>query len=201
MGMVKDMGLWGVGIPEELGGAGLGTLGTCLVEEELSQTVVPFDLGDVTPLLFDCSEQQKETYFKAALNRQRLPYLALMEPAKEASELENLALVAEKSNGSYVISGKKMSLSRPGEDYFAIVFATSSVEGPLRERVSCFLVDKGSPGFSVAGEEGDNRLGGEREKAPFSGFRPLQGGSGEHDSARRERPSNLARSGFPQGEL
>jgi len=153
MGMVKDMGLWGVGVPEELGGAGLGTLGTCLVEEELAQTVLPFDLGDVTPLLFDCNEQQKELYFKPALNREKLPYLALMEPAKEASEPENLALRAEKSNGSYVLSGKKLSLSRPGEDYFAVVFASSSPEGPVREGVSCFLVDKGSPGFSVAGDE------------------------------------------------
>jgi len=153
MGMVKDMGLWGVGVPEELGGAGLGTLGTCLVEEELAQTVLPFDLGDVTPLLFDCNEQQKELYFKPALNREKLPYLALMEPAKEASEPENLALRAEKSNGSYVLSGKKLSLSRPGEDYFAVVFATSSPEGPVRGGVSCFLVDKGSPGFSVAGDE------------------------------------------------
>ena len=59
MGMVRDMGLWGLGVPEELGGVGLGTLGTCMVEEELAQTVLPFDFGDVTPLLFDWIEQQK----------------------------------------------------------------------------------------------------------------------------------------------
>jgi alkylation response protein AidB-like acyl-CoA dehydrogenase len=37
--MVKELGLWGVGIPEELGGVGLSALGICLVEEELAKTV------------------------------------------------------------------------------------------------------------------------------------------------------------------
>jgi alkylation response protein AidB-like acyl-CoA dehydrogenase len=36
MEMVKEMGLWEVGVPEELGGAGLSILGNCLVEEELA---------------------------------------------------------------------------------------------------------------------------------------------------------------------
>ncbi|MCK4402771.1 MAG: acyl-CoA dehydrogenase family protein, partial [Dehalococcoidia bacterium] len=53
IGMVKEMGLWGLSVPEELGGVGLDILGNCLVEEELAQTVVPFSFGDVTPILFD----------------------------------------------------------------------------------------------------------------------------------------------------
>jgi len=53
-GMVREMGLWGVGVPGELGGVGLDALAVCLVEEELAQTVVPFHFGDVTPILFDC---------------------------------------------------------------------------------------------------------------------------------------------------
>ena len=54
--MTKDIGIWGAGIPEELGGAGLDTLGNCIVEEELAQTVIPFNFGDVTPILFDCND-------------------------------------------------------------------------------------------------------------------------------------------------
>ena len=154
MGMVKDMGLWGVSIPEELGGVGLSTLGNSLVEEELAQTVVPFDFGDVTPILFDCNQRQQETYFMPVLNRQKYPYLALMEPEKEASEIEKLEVKAEKANGGYVLNGKKVSLSRAAEDYFAVVFATTNLEKPLREGVSCFLVDKGAPGFSVSGGGG-----------------------------------------------
>ena len=58
MRITQDMGLWGTGVPEELGGAGLSVLGTCLVEEELAQTVIPFSLGDVSPILYDCDDRQ-----------------------------------------------------------------------------------------------------------------------------------------------
>jgi alkylation response protein AidB-like acyl-CoA dehydrogenase len=152
MGMVKDLGLWGVGIPEELGGIGLSTLGNCLIEEELAQTIVPFSFGDVTPILFDCSSAQREKYFSPVLERQKYAYLALMEPGREG--FQDMEMRAEKTNGRYYLNGKKVSLSRAAEDYFAIVFAATNPEKPLREGVSCFLVDKGAPGFSVSGGEG-----------------------------------------------
>ncbi len=149
--MAKDMGLWGVGVPEELGGVGLSTLGNCLVEEELAQTVIPFNFGDVTPILFDCNAEQKEKYLLPVLHRQRRAYLALMEPEKGV-RLSNIEMRAEKVKGHYVLNGKKVSFSKAGKDYFAIVFATTGDKG-LRDGVTCFLVDKDSPGFSVSGGE------------------------------------------------
>lgn len=151
MGMAKDIGLWGVGVPEELGGVGLDILGNCLVEEELAQTVVPFSFGEVPPILFDCNVEQREKYLSPALNRQKYPYLALMEP--ERAGLENLETRAEKKDGYYVLNGKKVSLSRVGEDYFAIVFAATEPEGGSRKGVTCLLVDKDTPGFTVRGGE------------------------------------------------
>jgi len=153
--MVKGMGLWGVGIPEDLGGAGLDTLGNCIVEEELAQTVTPFNFGDVTPILFECDAKQKDSYFLPVLNRQKYAYLALMEPGKGA-ELSNVETRAEKVNGHYVISGKKVSLSRADGNYFALVFAVTAKK-ESRDRVTCFLVDKDAPGFIVSG--GEERAG------------------------------------------
>jgi len=149
MGMARDMGLWGISLPEELGGVGLDVLDNCLVEEELAQTVVPFRFGDVPPILFECNDEQREKYLATALNRQKYPYLALMEP--ERAGLENLETRAEKKDGYYVLEGKKVSLSRAGEDYFAVVFAVTEPEKPPREGVTCFLVDKDTPGFWVRG--------------------------------------------------
>jgi alkylation response protein AidB-like acyl-CoA dehydrogenase len=149
--MAMDMGLWGVGVPEELGGVGLSTFGNCLVEEELAQTVIPFNFGDVTPILFDCNTEQKEKYFLPVLHRQRYAYLALIEPEK-AARLSNIEMRAEKANEHYVLSGKKVSFSRAGKDYFAVVFATTGDKG-LRDGVTCFLVDKDTPGFTVSGGE------------------------------------------------
>jgi alkylation response protein AidB-like acyl-CoA dehydrogenase len=51
--------------------------------------------------------------------------------------------IAEKAGGDYVLGGIKLSYSRPADDYFAVVFART-VSGP-----TCFLVDKGAPGFRV----------------------------------------------------
>jgi len=167
IGMVKDMGLWGVSVPEELGGVGLGILGNCLVEEELAQTVIPFTFGDVTPILFDCSPRQREKYLSPALNRQKYPYLALMESGRES--FEGMEMRAEKANGGYVLDGKKVSLSQPraARDYFAVVFAVTNPEKPLRQGVSCFLVDKGVSGFTVSGDE--EKTGWEaRERSPIS---------------------------------
>lgn len=143
--MVREMGLWGAGIPEELGGAGLSTLGVCLVEEELAQTVVPMDFGDVTPILFDCNEEQRERFLKPALDGTKRPYLALMEP-ESGADLSAIRMKAKKDNESYVLKGKKLSMSRTGNDYFAIVFADA---GGASGGATCFLVDKDTPGFSV----------------------------------------------------
>lgn len=167
IGMVKDMGLWGVSVPEEFGGVGLGTLGSCLVEEEIAQTVVPFNFGDVNPMLFDCNPQQREKYLKPVFNKQKFPYWALMESGRNG--FEDMQTKAEKANGGYVLNGRKISLSPPraAKDYFAVVFAVTDPEKPLREGVSCFLVDKGISGFSVVGDR--EKTGWEaRERRPMS---------------------------------
>jgi len=153
--MAKDLGLWGVGVPEELGGVGLSTLGNCLVEEELAQTVIPFNFGDVTPILFDCNAEQRGKYFLPALNRQKQAYLALMEPDKGA-EVSSMETTAERENGYYVLNGKKISLSRASKDYFAVVFATTAAN-KTRAGVTCFLVDKDTSGFRVIG--GEEKIG------------------------------------------
>jgi acyl-CoA dehydrogenase len=141
---VRDMGLWGIGVPEELGGPGLSALGVCLVEEELGRTVVPFRFGDVNPILFDCTEEQKEKYLLPALNYQKHPYLALLE-TEISDDLSAMRMTTEKSDGQYILNGKKLSLSRAGDDYFALAFAAAS------KGITCFLVDKGTQGFTVDG--------------------------------------------------
>lgn len=149
--MVQDMGLWGLSVPETMGGIGLGVLGSCLIEEELAKTVLPFNFGDVTPVLFDCNEKQKEQYFIPVLERQKRAYLALIEPGKgiDPSALE---MKAEKVNDGYLLSGKKIAFTKTEAD-FAIVFAVTNPQKDIRDGVTCFLVDKGAPGFSVIGHE------------------------------------------------
>jgi acyl-CoA dehydrogenase len=141
--MVKEMGLWGIGVPEELGGVSLSTLGLCVVEEELACTVVPFRFGDITPILYDCSPAQRHKYLIPALDYRKRPYLALIEP--DGAGHTDMKVKAVPANGGYIINGEKTSYSRPGEDYFVVVFATTP------QGTTCFLVDKGWTGLSVSG--------------------------------------------------
>jgi acyl-CoA dehydrogenase len=140
--LVKDMGLWGIGVPEALGGAGLDTLGICLVEEELACTVVPFQFGDITPILFDCNDKHREKYFMPALEGRKRVFLALVE-LNDNPDPSGWKMTAIKADGHYILNGKKISYSRSGNDYFAVVFALAD-RGP-----TCFLVDKDVPGFNV----------------------------------------------------
>ncbi len=163
MKMAMEVGLWGLSVPEDLGGMGLTTLGNCLAEEELAQTIVPFNFGDVSPILFECNPEQKERYFLPHFRRQRQAYIALLEPQKEAG-FPSMQTKAERANGDYIISGRKVSFSKAGDDYFAVVFAASGDEG---KGTTCFLVDKASPGFTVTG--GEEAVGWRTQiKAPLS---------------------------------
>jgi acyl-CoA dehydrogenase len=145
--MVRDMGLWGLNVPEELGGLGLETLGICLVEEELAQTIVPFNFGDVSPLLFECSEEQREKYLDTVLNGKKRPLIAMLE-SDNCTDITGIKMQAQKSDRDYILNGRKISYSRLGDDYFAIVFAGN---GRKSGGVTCFLVDKGTAGFTVSG--------------------------------------------------
>ncbi len=173
--LAQGVGLWGLGVPEELGGAGLGALAQCLAAEETAQTIVPFSFGDVTPLLFECSPEQRQRYFEPHFRRRRQALVALLEP-EDRCGLPRLRASAAREGGHYVLRGAKISFSRPGPDPFAIVFATAggtgqgpgATAGPGPEGghgprldldlgpgagpgPTAFLVDADTPGFTLAG--------------------------------------------------
>jgi acyl-CoA dehydrogenase len=150
VGMAKEAGLWGVNLPESLGGGGLGVLGSCLIEEELAKTVLPFHLGDITPILFDCNEEQKREYLIPLAEGQKNAILAIIETGKPEDPL-NVQLKAARQNGGYLLKGQKIAYSRYSEADFAIVFAATDPGQGIRGGVTCFLVDRGTPGFSVQG--------------------------------------------------
>jgi acyl-CoA dehydrogenase len=147
--MAKEMGLWGLSVPEELSGAGLGVLAACLVEEEMAKTVIPFNLGDVSPLLFDCNAEQKAKYLEPALSGQKTFLLGLVE--SWTTELDALETTATRADGSFVINGNKLAFAADENSDFAVVFAVTGREKKVRQGVTCFLVDGDTPGFTVTG--------------------------------------------------
>jgi acyl-CoA dehydrogenase len=148
----KETGLWGLNIPESIGGASLGALFSCLVEEEMAKTVIPFNAGDVTPVLFECNELQKTEYLLPAIEGTRSAYLALIEPGQEQGP-SSIKMKAVKADGKYILNGIKLAAAGNGKADFAIVFAVTEEDKGKRESATCFLVDKGAPGFFISADE------------------------------------------------
>ncbi len=151
----KEIGFWGLRIPEEFGGLGASILCLCLVEEELAQTIIPFNFGDITPILFHCNEEQKRKYLDPAIEGTKQYSLALLEPGNPRPE--SLKTRASKENCHYVIEGQKLVMQAIDIGEFVITFAVTDPEKPPREGVTCFLVDRDTPGLITAG--GGEKIG------------------------------------------
>jgi alkylation response protein AidB-like acyl-CoA dehydrogenase len=141
--IMDQMGLWGVTVPEDFGGEELDMLSACLIEEELGQTFVPVDYGDVTPVLFACNENQVETYLEPAVEGDRRPVLALREPDELAPQEWKTRAV--RNGAGYLLNGLKSLGRTPRDDDFFVVFAQSE------EGVTAFLVEPDHPGVRLNG--------------------------------------------------
>lgn len=147
---IEQMGLWGLTAPEKFGG-GLDLVTCCVIHEELGQTFIPVEVGEVTPLLYACTGEQVSRYLEPALAGESRVILAAREPGK--SRPVDWTTQAVLSGRGYILNGKKSIASKPREGDFCIVFAhTQNGSGP-----SAFLVDVGNPGL-VMSANGDNTL-------------------------------------------
>jgi acyl-CoA dehydrogenase len=143
---VEQMGLWGLTVPEAYGGGGLDLVSTCVIEEELGKTFIPVEIGDVPAALFACTGGHVGNYLEPALGGERRPVIAAREP--HALRPEGWTTVAEAgSTGEYLLTGRKLLSSSPGQQDFLIVYARAA------QGLTAFLLDAGLPGmrFSTNG--------------------------------------------------
>ncbi len=153
---VEQMGLWGLTAPEQFGG-GLDLVTCCVIQEELGQTFIPVDIGEVTPLLYACTGEQVSRYLEPALAGERRVILAAREPGRSnPSDWKTKALPVDDAASGYILNGQKSLSSQPGVEDFFIVFArTPTVSG--ESSLSAFLLDGGNPGLVVS-KNGDITL-------------------------------------------
>ena len=140
---LKEMGLYSAGVPEQFGGGGLGLLESCLVVEELSRTIIPVEWGELTPILYECSDAQKADYLTPVVEGRKRYAIAFDEPPDTVLDYARATpadspfylnlLSVSPFDGGYVLLGNKL-LSRPDFDFF-LAFARAP-EGP-----TCFIVD------------------------------------------------------------
>jgi acyl-CoA dehydrogenase len=142
----KEIGFWSLRIPEEFGGIGTSLLGLCLVEEELAKTIIPFNYGDVTPILFHCNEEQKKKYLYPVIEGTKEYSLGLLEPENPNPKL--MKTKALKENEYYVINGEKLVFQPYDIGDFIITFCITNHEKPFHEGITCFLIDKDTNGLT-----------------------------------------------------
>jgi len=150
---VLDLGFYACNFPEEVGGAGLSHLDFTLVERELgrgSMALTHF-FGRPQNILMACEGEQREKYLLPAVRGERMDALAMTEP-DAGSDVRGMKCSAVRDNGDWVVNGSKHFISGAEHADFFIVFAATGVDdtpkGP-KKRITCFLVDRGHPGFEV----------------------------------------------------
>lgn len=148
-----EMGLTGVCVPEEYGGAGMDTISYCIVIEELSRvcatTGVIISVNNslvCDPLQKFGNEEQKKTYLKPLAEGRKIGCFALTEPGA-GSDPSALRTVAKKDGDDYILNGDKVFITNGTDADLALVFAT--VDPSKKHRgITAFIVPMDTPGFS-----------------------------------------------------
>lgn len=150
----RDRGLWALEAPRDVGGQGFGQVALTLVAEELYKSPIMFgpipgDMfgGSPEPALYLCNDEQKERYFFPIIRGEKHSAYAFTEPGT-GSDIAAIETTAVRDGDAFVLNGHKKFIGWVDFADFVMVFAKTKPEAGSRG-VSCFLVDKGTPGCEI----------------------------------------------------
>src|SRR5499427_4464339 len=148
----RELGLWGLDAPEDVGGADLPQVALIGVNEELGKTVTPYvfppDSPNLRMLMATANEEQKDQYLAPYVRGELVSGIGISEPGA-GSDPGAMTTRAVKERGHWVLNGRKIWFSRAAEADFSIVMAVTDPAKGARGGISAFLIDKGTPGFNV----------------------------------------------------
>src|SRR6188768_1775244 len=150
-----DMGLLGVTVPEEYGGAGLGYLAHVVIMEEISRgsASVALSYGAhsnlcVNQINRNGNHEQKRKYLPKLISGEHIGALAMSEP-NAGSDVVSMKLRADFKGDRWVLNGTKMWITNGPDADVLVVYAKSDLEAGPRG-MTAFLIEKGFKGFSIA---------------------------------------------------
>jgi acyl-CoA dehydrogenase len=153
----RELGLWLLEVPADLGGQDLSLLAIAAVTEELARTVAlpargPGIFGpEVRSILLSLSPEQKQSYLYPILRGEKSTAFAQTEPDAGADP-GAMRTTAIRNGDHYVINGYKRFIAHArGADFLQLVAATDPKKGS-RGGLTVFLVDMDTPGVSIAGQ-------------------------------------------------
>ena len=150
-----DLGILGITVEEEYGGAGMGYLHHCIALEELSRGSAAIGLSYgahsnlcVNQLRRNGSEAQKRQYLPKLISGEHVGALAMSESGA-GSDVVSMKLEAVKNGDHYVLNGNKMWITNgPNADVLVVYAKTQKDAGP--RGISAFIIEKGFKGFSTS---------------------------------------------------
>jgi len=148
-----DLGFYACNFPESVGCAGLNHVEFALVERELGRGSMALNhfFGRPQNILMACEGEQVEKYLMPAVRGERMDALAMTEPGA-GSDVRGMKCMAVRDGGDWVVNGTKHFISGADHADFIIVFIATgedqTTKGP-KKRITAFLVDRGTPGFTI----------------------------------------------------
>ena len=148
-----NLGLYATNMPVEYGGGGLDTLTLCLLEKELGKANfgLQYIVARPSNILMACKNEQIDKYLVPTIRGEKVDCLAMTEP-NAGSDVRSMKCHAERDGEYFVINGSKHFISHADMADYVILFVASGVEETSRgtkKKITSFLVDMGTPGFSV----------------------------------------------------
>lgn len=164
-----ELGLLGITVPEDYGGAGMDATAAVIANEELSTSDPGFCLAylahsmlAVNNLAVNGSEAQKKKYLPKLSSGEWIGAMAMSEPAV-GTDVLGMQTTAVKKGNEWVLNGRKMWITngtidekRTSCDFIWVYAKTGEKNG--RPQISTFIVEKTSPGYSV-GQKIHDKLG------------------------------------------
>ena len=150
---VLELGFFAPNLPEEVGGGGLDHLTFTLLERELGRASMALSVfwGRPSGILMACDEDQRARYLLPAVRGEKFDALAMTEP-DAGSDVRGMKCHARPDGDDWIVNGSKHFISHADIADFVIVFiATGEEETPRgpKKKITCFLVDRGTPGFEI----------------------------------------------------
>src|SRR5271156_4974097 len=150
-----SLGLHGITVEEEYGGAGMGYLAHCGAMEEVSRVSASVGLSYgahsnlcVNQIRRNGNEAQKRKYLPKLVSGDHIGALAMSEP-NAGSDVVSMKLRADKKGDHYVLNGTKMWITNGPDCDTLVVYAKTDIEAGPRG-ITAFIVEEGMKGFSVA---------------------------------------------------
>jgi isovaleryl-CoA dehydrogenase len=150
-----ELGLHGITVEEDYGGAGLGYLEHVVAMEEVSRASASVGLSYgahsnlcVNQIRRNGTEDQKRRYLPKLISGEHVGSLAMSEPGA-GSDVVSMRAKAEKKGDRWVLNGTKMWITNASEADTLVIYAKTDPETGSRG-ITAFLVEKDFPGFSIA---------------------------------------------------